>query len=96
MQFPGWEFDKKLMHNDMADLLDFVWQVHQKHFVLKPTETWRRLDGDNFVTFIERLASSSHGGSQKETILSELHRKLKELFFDPFRPYPTLQQLVPF
>ena len=96
VQFPGWVFDTKLLDINMAQRLDNMWYLNKDRLEMTSVTSWRELDCDDFIFFMERLASSSHGGSKRESILSELHRKLKGLTFDALSDLRTLDQIVPF
>ena len=93
VQFPGWCFDTELLTTKMSLRLDNVWLIHSD---IKPGMSWRDLDEDNFLRFIERIPSSTDGRSQKESILAEMHRQMRGLFFNPLNILATLDQLVDF
>ena len=98
VQFPGWTYNRELIHHLMALRLDNGWMVHPDPHPSpgSKAKSWREISFDKFVSFLERIASSTDGKNKRDSILSELHRKIKGLFFDPLRSMMTLDQLVEF
>ena len=96
VQFSDWTFNRKLLSPSMTFSLNNAWVLYGDFELGLDNSTWLTITDDEFVSFMERIASSKDGQTKRESIVSELNNRVKGLFFDPLHCLDTLNQLVSF
>ncbi len=80
----------------MSFSLNNAWLLYGDFKLGREITKWLTITDDEFISFMERIVSSTDGQTKRESILSELYNKVKGLFFDPLHSLDTLNQLVSF